>query len=130
MSDLVGNPEDRFHSEAAHMSPCITKSTESPVYPDKDSSAKLGHPSSLDICQDHTCDTFLSPNRDVWNFWLGNSCQISGGFHVANFGLFYRSLKVAKSSDNCQKYAIEHHSVNICQPGLENMSVYNLKSFS
>ena len=48
----------------------------------------------------HTCDTFLSPNRGVWNFWSGNSCQISGGFHVANFGLFYRSLKVAKSSDN------------------------------
>ena len=55
------------------------------------------------LCTDaaHTCDTFLSPNRDVWIFWSGNSYQISGGFHVANFGLFYRSLKVAKSSDNC-----------------------------
>ena len=53
-------------------------------------------------CLVHTCDTFLSPNRDVWIFWSGNSYQISGGFHVANFGLFSRSLKVAKSSDNCR----------------------------
>ena len=49
----------------------------------------------------HTCDTFLSPSRDIWNFWSGNSCLISGGFHVANFGFFYQSLKVTKSSDIC-----------------------------
>ena len=36
----------------------------------------------------HTCDIFLSPNRDIRNFWSGNSSLISGGFHVANFGLF------------------------------------------
>ena len=39
----------------------------------------------------HTCDTFLNPNREIWNFWSGNVCLVSGGFHVANFGLFYRS---------------------------------------
>ena len=33
----------------------------------------------------HTCDTFLSPKREIWNFWSGNLCLISGGFHVANF---------------------------------------------
>ena len=38
----------------------------------------------------HTCDTFLNPNREIWNFWSGNLCLVSGGFHVANFGLFNR----------------------------------------
>ena len=47
----------------------------------------------------HTCDTFLNPNREIWNFWLGNLCLVSGGFHVANFGLFFTEVKVAKSSD-------------------------------
>ena len=39
----------------------------------------------------HTCDTFLNQNRELWNFWSGNLCLVSGGFHVANFGLFNRS---------------------------------------
>ena len=43
------------------------------------------------FCRRHTCDTFLNPNREIWNFWSGNLCLVSGGFHVANFGLFYRS---------------------------------------
>ena len=41
----------------------------------------------------HTCDTFLNPNREIWNFWSGNLCLVSGGFHVANFGLFLPKLK-------------------------------------
>ena len=49
----------------------------------------------------------------VWNFWSRNLRLISGGFPVANFGLFHRSLKVAKSSDNCYNYATEHHNVNM-----------------
>ena len=36
----------------------------------------------------HTCDTFLNQNREIRNFWSGNLCLVSGGFHVANFGLF------------------------------------------
>ena len=47
----------------------------------------------------HTCDTFLNPNREIWNFWSGNLCLVSGGFHVANFGLFFTEVKVAKSND-------------------------------
>ena len=57
------------------------------------------------ICRDDMnqtyIHTFLNSNRDIWNFWSGISCLISRGFHVANFGLFYQSLKVVKSSDNC-----------------------------
>ena len=41
----------------------------------------------------HTCDTFLNPNREIWNFWSGNLCLVSGGFHVANFGPFLPKLK-------------------------------------
>ena len=41
----------------------------------------------------HTCDTFLNPNREIWNFWSGNLCLVSGGFHVANFGTFLPKLK-------------------------------------
>ena len=41
----------------------------------------------------HTCDTFLKPNREIWNFWSGNLCLVSGGFHVANFGPFLPKLK-------------------------------------
>ena len=44
-------------------------------------------------CGGHTCDTFLNPNREIWNFWSGNLCLVSGGFHVANFGLFLPRLK-------------------------------------
>ena len=47
---------------------------------------------------DHTCDTFLNPNREIRNFWSGNLCLVSGGFHVANLD-FFTVLKVAKSSD-------------------------------
>ena len=47
----------------------------------------------------HTCDTFLNPNREIWIFWSGNICLVSGGFHVANFGLFLPKFKVAKSDD-------------------------------
>ena len=47
----------------------------------------------------HTCDTFLNPNREIWNFWSGNLCLVSGGFHVVNFGPFLTKVKVAKSSD-------------------------------
>ena len=50
-------------------------------------------------CVVHTCDTFLNPNREIWNFWSGNLCLESAGFHVANFGLFFSEVKVAKSSD-------------------------------
>ena len=52
----------------------------------------------IHILANHTCDTFLNPNREIWNFWSGNLCLVSGGFHVANFGPFLR-VKVAKSSD-------------------------------
>ena len=45
------------------------------------------------ICRYHTCDTFLNPNRELWNFWSGNLCLVSGGFHVANFGPFLPKLK-------------------------------------
>ena len=41
----------------------------------------------------HTCDTFLNPNREIWNFWSGNLCLVSGGFHDANFGPFLPKLK-------------------------------------
>ena len=41
----------------------------------------------------HTCDTFLNPNREIWNFWSGNLCLVSGDLHVANFGLFLPKLK-------------------------------------
>ena len=41
----------------------------------------------------HTCDTFLNPNREIWNFRSGNLCLVSGGFHVANFGPFLPKLK-------------------------------------
>ena len=41
----------------------------------------------------HTCDTFLNQNREIWNFWSGNLCLVSGGFHVANFGPFLPKLK-------------------------------------
>ena len=41
----------------------------------------------------HTCDTFLNPNREIWNFWSGNLCLVSGGFHVANFRPFLPKLK-------------------------------------
>ena len=46
-----------------------------------------------DLIQLHTCDTFLNPNREIWNFWSGNLCLVSGGFHVANFGPFLPKLK-------------------------------------
>ena len=49
--------------------------------------ATRGH--SMKFAKRHTCDTFLSPNRHIWNFWSGSLCPISGGFHVANFRLFY-----------------------------------------
>ena len=39
------------------------------------------------------CDTFLNPNREIWNFWSGNVCLVSGGFRVANFGPFLPKLK-------------------------------------
>ena len=51
------------------------------------------------MCVGHTCDTFLKPNREIQNFWSGNLCLVSGGFHVANFGLFCTEVKVTKSSD-------------------------------
>ena len=51
------------------------------------------------INRQHTCDTFLNPNREIQNFWSVNLCPVSGGFHVANFGLFFAKVKVAKSSD-------------------------------
>ena len=55
---------------------------------------------TLQISNDtHTCDTFLNPNREIWNFWSGNLCLVSGGFHVAHFGPFFTKVKVAKSSD-------------------------------
>ena len=38
-------------------------------------------------------DTFLNQNREIWNFWSGNLCLVSGGFHVANFGPFLPKLK-------------------------------------
>ena len=41
----------------------------------------------------HTCDTFLNPNREIRNFWSGNLCLVSVGFHVANSGLFLPKLK-------------------------------------
>ena len=41
----------------------------------------------------HTCDTFLNPNREIRNFWSGNLCLVSGGFHVAYFRLFLPKLK-------------------------------------
>ena len=41
----------------------------------------------------HTCDTFLNQNREIWNFWTGNLCLVSGGFHVANFRPFLPKLK-------------------------------------
>ena len=41
----------------------------------------------------HTCDTFLNPNQEIWNLWSGNLCLVSGGFNVANFGLFLPKLK-------------------------------------
>ena len=47
----------------------------------------------------HTCDTFMNPNREIWNFWSGNLCLVLGGFHVANFGLFFTEVTVVKSSD-------------------------------
>ena len=43
---------------------------------------------SRHLIEYHTCDTFLNPNREIQNFWSGNLCLVSGGFHVANFGLF------------------------------------------
>ena len=49
------------------------------------------------IKRQHTCDTFLNPNLEIRNFWSGNLCPVSGGFHVANFGL--TKVKVEKSSD-------------------------------
>ena len=42
----------------------------------------------------HTCDIFLNQNREIWNFWSGNVCLVSGGFHVANFGLFTEVKKL------------------------------------
>ena len=47
----------------------------------------------------HTFDTFSNSNREIWNFWSGNLCLVSGGFHVANFGSFFTEVKDAKSSD-------------------------------
>ena len=48
---------------------------------------------NVGIPHSHTCDTFLNPNREIWNFWSGNLCLVSGGFHVANFGPFLPKLK-------------------------------------
>ena len=56
------------------------------LFPPKQSDGKQLFDSQL-----HTCDTFLNPNREIWIFGSGNVCLVSGGFHVANFGLFYLS---------------------------------------
>ena len=58
---------------------------------------KIWHLVCCRMCT-HTCDTFLNPNREIQNFWSGNLCHVSVGFHVANFGLFL-PVKVAKSSN-------------------------------
>ena len=54
---------------------------------------RLIGPVLFSIYRTHTCDTFLNQNREIWNFWLGNLCLVSGGFHVANFGPFLPKLK-------------------------------------
>ena len=68
----------------------------------------------------HTCDTFLNPNRENWNFWSGNLCLVSGGFHVANFGFFLPKLKsrnlvtfleICQRASQCQHMPTE---VRIC----------------
>ena len=68
----------------------------------------------------HTCDTFLNQNREIWNFWSGNSCLVSGGFHVANFGPFLPKLKsrnlvtfleICYRASQCQQMPTE---VRIC----------------
>ena len=60
--------------------------------------------------------SFVHPGKKVWCllftlakmpgvFWVwcllsgSHLCLVSGGFHVANFGLFFTEVKVAKSSD-------------------------------
>ena len=63
------------------------------IVPLEDESARGDRSKELKILRmrKHTCDTFLNPNQEIWNFWLGNVCLVLGGFHVANFGLFYQS---------------------------------------
>ena len=59
---------------------------------------QVWHNKALDPCHHTGSHTFLNQNRELWNFWSGNLCLVSGGFHVANFGPFL-PVKVAKSSD-------------------------------
>ena len=65
---------------------------------------------------DHTCDTFLKPNREIWNFWSGNLCLVSGGFHVANYGLFLPKLKLRNLVTLLEICFRASQCLHICQP--------------
>ena len=102
VSDLVGNPEDQFSHNEAHLISLfyvcnldmmnIFKSSENIQKKEGRPDSTFWDDSSTAAVQ-HTCDTFLNQNREILNFWSGNLCLISGDFHVANFGLFLPKLK-------------------------------------
>ena len=79
------------------------------------------HTFSLENChyydrKIHTCDTFLNPYREIWNFWSGNLCLVSGGFHVANFGLFLPKLKSRNLVTLLEICFRASQCLHICQP--------------
>ena len=70
----------------------------------------------INLYDNHTCDTFLNPNREIWNFWSGNLCLVSGGFHVANFGLFLPKLKSRNLVTLLEICFRASQCLHICQP--------------
>ena len=46
-----------------------------------------------DGADEQTCDTFLNPNQENWNFWSGNLCLVSGGF-MLQISDFFTEVKV------------------------------------
>ena len=74
----------------------------------------------------HTCDTFLNPN-----FWSGNLCLVSGGFHVANFGPFLPKLKSRNLVTFLENNMLLSITTSTYANRSENMrpfTVYSLKS--
>ena len=68
------------------------------------------------LASSHTCDTFLNPNQEIWNFWSGNLCLVSGGLHVANFGLFLPKLKSRNLVTLLEICLRASQCLHICQP--------------